>query len=215
MEEKWNLSLLSSSSSSSFGKEDWPWANIGCQSSSFCLRKVAPELSSMPIFLYFVCRMLSQHGLVNGMPVCAQDTNPWILAPKAGRANLTTVPSGWLPIPSFLTWVLLLFHFLVELTHYVYAILQPKFKQVPWNNACGTSDTPFNCTEYEAHGRHSIIDFCFYYQKEKRKAKCPQGSAYQMMLRTNCHKKHWSNKDFVHLILFLWMDFNSNNVYYH
>ena len=46
---------------SSFSEEDWPWANICCQSSSFCLRKIIPELISIPICLYFVCGLLPQH----------------------------------------------------------------------------------------------------------------------------------------------------------
>ena len=49
------------------GEEDWPWANICCQSSSFCLRKIVAELASVPVFLYFVCRMLPQHGLMSGV----------------------------------------------------------------------------------------------------------------------------------------------------
>ena len=48
-----------------FCEEDWPWANICCQFSSFCLRKIVAELTSVPIFLYFVCRMLSQCGLAS------------------------------------------------------------------------------------------------------------------------------------------------------
>ena len=44
-------------------EEDSPWANIRCQSSSFfCLRKISPELKSVPILLYFVCGMPVQHG---------------------------------------------------------------------------------------------------------------------------------------------------------
>ena len=44
-------------------EEDWPWANICCQSSSFYLRRIVPELISVPIFLYFVNGKSSQHGL--------------------------------------------------------------------------------------------------------------------------------------------------------
>ena len=29
-------------------EEDWPWANICCQSSSFCLRMIVAELTSVP-----------------------------------------------------------------------------------------------------------------------------------------------------------------------
>ena len=32
----------------------------------FFLRKIGPELTSVPIFLYFVCGMLPQHGLMSG-----------------------------------------------------------------------------------------------------------------------------------------------------
>ena len=39
------------------GGRDWPWANICCQSSSFSLRKTSLELTSMPIFLSFICGM--------------------------------------------------------------------------------------------------------------------------------------------------------------
>ena len=38
-----------------FFEEDYPWANIRHQSSSFLLRKIDPELTSMPIFLCFIC----------------------------------------------------------------------------------------------------------------------------------------------------------------
>ena len=30
-----------------------------------CVRKIGPELTSMPIFLYFVCGMLPQQGLMS------------------------------------------------------------------------------------------------------------------------------------------------------
>ena len=52
-----------------FYEEDSPWASIHCQSSSFfflCLRKISPELTSVLVFLYFVCGMLPQHGLMSG-----------------------------------------------------------------------------------------------------------------------------------------------------
>ena len=48
------------------GEEDCPWANICCQSSSFCLKKIITELTSVAIFLYFVCGALPQHGLMSG-----------------------------------------------------------------------------------------------------------------------------------------------------
>ena len=33
----------------------------------FLVRKIGPELTSMPIFLYFVHGMLPQHGLMSGV----------------------------------------------------------------------------------------------------------------------------------------------------
>ena len=44
------------------GEEDWPRVNICCQSSSFCLGKIVAELTSAPIFLYFICGVPPQHG---------------------------------------------------------------------------------------------------------------------------------------------------------
>ena len=41
--------------------------NICCHSSSFYLRKIVPELPSVPVFLYFVCGMLPQHGLMSSV----------------------------------------------------------------------------------------------------------------------------------------------------
>ena len=46
-----------------FPEEDSPWANICCQSSSFCLSKICPELMSVPIFLHFVGGM--QHSMAD------------------------------------------------------------------------------------------------------------------------------------------------------
>ena len=37
-----------------FDEEDWPRANICCQSTSFCLRKIVAELTSVPAFLCFM-----------------------------------------------------------------------------------------------------------------------------------------------------------------
>ena len=59
----------------SFGEEDWPSANICCQCSYFCLRKTVPELTFVLIFLYFVCGMPPQHGLMIGVWVPTQDQN--------------------------------------------------------------------------------------------------------------------------------------------
>ena len=58
-----------------FGEEDFPELTSNCQSSSFCLRKIVPELTSMPIFLYFVCGMLPQHDLMSCVQIHARDPN--------------------------------------------------------------------------------------------------------------------------------------------
>ena len=85
-----------------FGEEDWPRDSICCQSSSFCLRKIVPELTSVPIFLYFVCRVPPQLCLMSGVWVWTQDTNLqiwgcWTLKLENAEAepvNLTTIPLG-------------------------------------------------------------------------------------------------------------------------
>ena len=48
-------------------EEDWPRANIYCQSSYFCLRKIIAELTSVPVFLSFVWGTLPQGGLMSGV----------------------------------------------------------------------------------------------------------------------------------------------------
>ena len=58
-------------------EEDWSWANICCQSSSFCLRKMVPELTSLPIFFNFVCGTLPQHGLMSWVQVCTWNLDLW------------------------------------------------------------------------------------------------------------------------------------------
>ena len=48
-----------------FGEEDWPWAKIFCHSSSSCLRKIVPELTSVSILPYFVEPPTSEAELTN------------------------------------------------------------------------------------------------------------------------------------------------------
>ena len=57
-------------------EENWPWVNICCQSSSFCLRKIVPDLTSVPVFLYFVCGMLPQHDLMKCLHPGSKPMNP-------------------------------------------------------------------------------------------------------------------------------------------
>ena len=95
----WTIFLL--------GEKDWPWANIHCQSSSFCLRKIAAEQTSVPVFLCFVCGM---HHSMAWWVVCRpmpgiQTGEPW--ATDVEHTNLTTVPPGWPPYELFLQFKLL------------------------------------------------------------------------------------------------------------
>ena len=74
-------------------EEDWPWANIYCQSSSLCLRKMAPEPTSVQS-CSISCGMPPQHGLMTG----ARSTpRIWTQEPRvaeAEHANPTTIPPG-------------------------------------------------------------------------------------------------------------------------
>ena len=56
-----------------FGEDGWPQANVCCQSSSFCLSKIVPKLTSVPIFLYLICGAPPQRALMNSVEVQAQD----------------------------------------------------------------------------------------------------------------------------------------------
>ena len=80
-------------------------------SALFCIKwalfllvgKLLPELTSAPIFLYFVCGMLPQHGL---MMVCSSATRIWTREPQAAeveRVNLTTPPGH--PLKGALSYV--------------------------------------------------------------------------------------------------------------
>ena len=77
-----------------FCEEDWLWAVNHCQSSFFRLRKIVAELTSVPVFLYFVYGMPPEHGLMSSatsMPG-VQTCEPW--ATDAEHMNLTTIPPG-------------------------------------------------------------------------------------------------------------------------
>ena len=62
------------------------------------MKKSDLELTSVPIFLHFVCGMLPQHGLMSSVWVPHPESEP--LAAKAEHENLTTTPLGW-PRKSF------------------------------------------------------------------------------------------------------------------
>ena len=76
-------------------EEDQPWATICRQSLLFLLRKAGPELTSVPIFLYFLyVGCLPQHGLMSSAMSAPGIQTGGPRAAKAERVNLTTVPLG-------------------------------------------------------------------------------------------------------------------------
>ena len=78
---------------SCFAEEDLPWADIYCQSSSFLLRKICPELTSVADLPLFVRELLSQHGHWQTSNVGPNlGTEPTL--PKRSTPNLTTRPPG-------------------------------------------------------------------------------------------------------------------------
>ena len=59
--------------------------------------KIVPKLTSVPVFLYFLCGMPPQHGLMNSVYVhtwvwVSAPVNPWVA--EVEYANLTTTPLG-------------------------------------------------------------------------------------------------------------------------
>ena len=89
-------------------EEDWSLANVCCQSSSFCLRKIVPELTWVPLSLYFVCGVPPQHGLMSSTQACTWDPNPWTLDHESRVLELnhcTTRPApSQVSQPSFLAF---------------------------------------------------------------------------------------------------------------
>ena len=76
-----------------FDGEDSPWANICCQSSSFCLRKICPEPTSVPIFFYFRTWITATAS----PPMSGVDPDPGAEfgLPKQSVPDLTTRLWGW------------------------------------------------------------------------------------------------------------------------
>ena len=94
-----------------FCEEDCPWANVSYQSFSFCLRKIVPELTSVPVFLYFVYGTPPQHGLMSSVSVCAQDPGLRTLGHRRRARELNhyhqAIPWNfifWFIIPSLKNW---------------------------------------------------------------------------------------------------------------
>ena len=67
------------------------------QSSSFCLRKIVPELTSVAVFLYFICGTLPQHGLMSGVQVHAQGQNQQTLSHQSRAHKLNHYATGPAP----------------------------------------------------------------------------------------------------------------------
>ena len=107
----WNSELVFLGFVFCFCEEDWPWANICCQFSIFCLGKTVTELTSVPIFLYFVCGTLPQHGW---WVLCRSEPRIQTREPQATKAecmNLAPTSPG-----QPLSWFLMVFNHPCNLT---------------------------------------------------------------------------------------------------
>ena len=67
------------------------------------MRKTGPELTSVPMFLYFVCGMPPQHGLMSGARSGIRTSEPWTA--EAEGANLATTPPGQPPVFYFFPYL--------------------------------------------------------------------------------------------------------------
>ena len=65
----------------------------------FLLRKTGPELTSMPIFLYFICGTPTTGWLANQCHVCTWDLNRWTPGHQSGTCTLNRCATG--PAPLF------------------------------------------------------------------------------------------------------------------
>ena len=73
------------------------------------MRKIVPELTSVAIFLYFVCEMLSLHGFMSGVQVRAQDPNPPTLGLQCRVCKLNHYTIGPAPQLTFCILTLVIF----------------------------------------------------------------------------------------------------------
>ena len=60
----------------------------------YLVRKIGRELTSVPVFFYFVCGTPPQHGLMSGVYVCAWDPNLWFLGCESGARELNHYATG-------------------------------------------------------------------------------------------------------------------------
>ena len=76
-------------------EEDWPWENICCQSSSFCLRKIVTELNiytNLPLF----CMWDTAKAWLD--EVCTQGLNLWTLGGWSEALELNHYATRLAPI---------------------------------------------------------------------------------------------------------------------
>ena len=86
----------------------WLWANVCCQSSSFCWRKIVAELTSVPIFLYFVLDT-AKAWCDKQCQVRAQDPNPQTLGHQRGVCKCNHCATRPAPEIIFRLFVFLVF----------------------------------------------------------------------------------------------------------
>ena len=68
----------------------------------FFLRKISPELTSMPIFLYFICGTPTTAWLAKQCHVRTQDSNQWTQGCQSGTCALNCCTTGLAPqLPSW------------------------------------------------------------------------------------------------------------------
>ena len=60
----------------------------------FLLRKIGPEVTSVPIFLYFICGTLPQHGLMSSARSVLRIQTGEPRATKVEHVNLIITPLG-------------------------------------------------------------------------------------------------------------------------
>ena len=86
-----------------FGEEDWPWANICCQSSSFCLGKKswANICANLPLFCMWDAITAWPHKLCVGSCLEPEPTNPghWSGGHERNHYATGLAPSLLLIIP--------------------------------------------------------------------------------------------------------------------
>ena len=87
---------------STFSHDYFPFGHplsVRTNANRLLLRKIHPELTSVPIFLYFVCGSPPQHSHQVVVLVCTREPNPGCQSGALGI--LTTRPWGWPPFEDF------------------------------------------------------------------------------------------------------------------